>query len=292
MLNYLRYFVVLILLGSLSYTYLISIKQATFKSMIDKKLPILIKKKALIISINNIEIIDVSNNILESNVKTTVKMNELNKIGNFLSKVLKKDNSVKLNFLTQTKPKVNGSFISFELLSLKVNTFIHIKKVKGFLKEKIESIKIPIKKLEKISWLISVKSFHFDDTEDLNIELGLSKLIIFLLIPLFLLREIGLLLIYIYQKVLSPKKGYKCAKGELYQNGTCSSTTKEVFKNHGFIAGMREYRNSTKKCKKAYKTMKEKENKRDCTSCDPCPSPSCGSADIGCGSLSCDIGSC
>ena len=289
MLNYLRYFVVLILLGSIFYTYTIEIKQATIKMMIDKKLPKVIEKKGLILSINDFEIINISSNIVKSKVNTSVKVSSSNKIGSFLLKIFKEEQSINLSFLTQTRAKLNGSFISFELLSLDINSFIKIKEVKGLLKEKIENIRLPIKKLEQISWFATVKSIYFQDNGDLDIELGLSKLIIFLLIPLFLLREIGLLFIYIYQKVISPKKGYKCAKGELYQNGTCSSTTKESFKKYGFISGMREYRRSSKECKKAYKTMKEK-NKKDGTSCDCCSG--CSIPDFGCGSAPCEIGSC
>ena len=165
------------------------------------------KKKGLILSINDFKIINISNNIVKSKVNTSVKVNTSNKIGSFLSKIFKEEKSINLSFLTQTRAKLNGSFLSFELLSLDINSFIKIKEVKGLLKEKIENIRIPIKKLEKISWFATVKSIYFHDNGDLEIGVGMSKLIIFLLIPLFLLREIGLFFIYIYQKVISPKKG-------------------------------------------------------------------------------------
>jgi putative component of membrane protein insertase Oxa1/YidC/SpoIIIJ protein YidD len=172
-----------------------------------------------------------------------------------------------------------------------MNRFIKLKEVKGILKQKIENIKIPIKKLKHTAWFASVKGIKFQDNGVLEIRLGISKLILALLIPLFLLREIGLLLIGIYQKFISPRKKYKCAKGALYQDGTCSSTTKEAFKKHGFIAGIKEYRHSTTECKKAYKTLKEEE-RRDGTSCGAEYFTSCGGGSCGGDAVSSSAGAC
>ena len=155
-----------------------------------------------------------------------------------------------------------------------------------------------MKGLEKVSWFSSIDNIHFKSNDDLKLEVGISKWLLSLLIPLFLLREIGLFFIYIYQRFLSPRKKYKCAKGVLYQNGTCSSTTKEAFKKHGFLAGMKEYKQSTKKCKAASKTLnrnkkKEGDSGLDCSSC----SPNCGGGGGGSSSScdcspSCDVGGC
>jgi len=298
-LNYLRYFIVIVLLGSLFYTYTLTIEASKLKSAIEKKLPMIIDKKGFLLTLNGMEILDISNNVVSSKIDADIKVSSSNIFGKFLPK-----KSMHLNIETETIAKLNGSSVSFELLSFKMNKFIKMKDVKGFLKKKIENIKIPIKKLKNIAWFASVKDIKFQDNGVLNVRLGISKVIIFLLIPLFLLREIGLLVIIIYQKFLSPRKKYKCAKGELYQNGTCSSTTKEAFKDDGFIAGMKEYRRSTKECKKAYSTLK-KEKRKDGTSCDGdycavCSSGSCGgdavassagACDIG-GAVPCEIGSC
>jgi len=289
MLNYLRYFIVTILIGLLFHTYTLDIESATVKAAIDKKLPMKIDKKGFLLTIKSIDILDISNSVVHSKMNADIKMSSSNILGKFLSK-----KSMHITVETKTIPKFHGTSLSFELLSFKMNKFIKLKDIKGFLKNKIENIKIPIKKLKKISWFASVKRIKFEDSGVLLLSIGVSKLIIFLLIPLFLLREIGLFLITVYQKFLSPRKKYRCAKGELHQEGTCSSTTKEAFKKDGFIAGIKEYRRSTKQCKIAYKTLK-KEERRDGTSCDGdycavCGSGSCGGDAVGSSAAACDVG--
>ena len=301
-LNYLRYFIVIVLLGLLFYTYTITIEPTTLKTAIDKKLPMKIDKKGFLLTVKNIDILDISNNVVHSKMNADIKVSSSNRFGKFLPK-----KSMHLVLETKTIPKLHGTSLSFELLSFKMNKFIKLKEVKGILKKKIENIRIPIKKLDALSWFGRVKDIRFKDNGQLVILVGVSKLFILLLIPLFLLfllREIGLFFIMLYQKFISPRKKYKCAKGELNQNGTCSSTTKEAFKNDGFIAGMKEYRRSTKECKKAYSTLKQ-EKRRDGTSCDGdycavCGSGSCGgdaaassagACDIG-AAVPCDVGSC
>jgi len=278
--NYLRYLIALLLFSSLFFTYTITIDREILQQKIDKKLPLTIKKKGFTVTITAVEFIDVSNGIVESNVTSNIKMAHIKR-------------SINLKIFTKTKPKLHGSSLSFELLSFRLNSIVQMREVKGFLKRKIENIKIPIKKLERLSWLTSVKSITFQDNGDLDMRVILSKVLILFLIPLFLLREIGLVLIIFYQKFLSPRKKYKCAKGELYQNGTCSSTTKEAFKKDGFIAGIKEYISSTKKCKEAYKVIDKKENRKDGTSCDcsSCAGCNVGSCDVlGSSSSACDCG--
>jgi len=300
MLNYLRYFIVVILLGLLFYSYIIIIEPSTLKSRIEKKLPLHIDKKGFLLTVNNIEILETKNNVLSTKVLADVQVSHSNKWAKFLPK-----KSMHLSIFTKAIPKLHGSSLSFELLSFKLNKVIKMKEVKGLLKKKIEEIKIPIRSLKKIAWFASVKKLSFQDNGDLLMRVGISKLIVLLLIPLFLLREIGLLLIYMYQKFLSPRKKYRCAKGELYQDGTCSSTTKEAFKKYGFIAGIKEYRRSTKECKTAYNTLSKDKKLRDGTSCDAslcsgCSGGSCGAdgtgsaasaCDLG-GAVPCDVGSC
>jgi len=296
--NYLRYICVLMLLGLFFYNYTITIDKETVIGAIDKKMPMVINKKGFILTINNVHIENISNNVVESKLTGTVKVN------NFLKKILKKPMHLKIE--TKTTPKLLGSDLSFELLSLNINNLIKMKEVKGLLRKKIENIKIPMKKLKRYSWFSSVQKIRFKDNGDLEINLKASKAIIFLLIVLFLLREIGLLLIFLYQKILSPRKRYKCAKGELYKNGTCSSTTKEAFKNHGFIAGIKEYKQSTKECNQAYKKIKN-DDKKDYTICADLSCSGCGgigtagdtgtavagACDMGgCAAAPCDVGSC
>ncbi len=295
--NYLRYLIVFILFGSLFFTYTITIEPSTIKAVVDKKLPLKIEKKGLLITVNQIDIVKVLNNVVESKMDVDVKIDNSTKVGKFLPK-----KSLHLTLLIESIPKVHGTFLQFEVFSFKVNKIIKIKEVKGALKKKLESIKFSIKSLEKISWIFSAKAIKFQDNGELLLRVGLSKLIIFLLIPLFLLREIGLLLIVLYQKFLSPRKKYRCAKGQFYQNSTCSSSTKEALKKDGFIAGIKEYRRSTKECKIAYQTL-SKDKRRDGTSCDcsycsGCNVGSCdgagsfGSACDCSGAVPCEVGSC
>ena len=292
--NYLRYFIAFLLLASLFYTQPITIETSTIKTLLDKKLPMTIKKKGLLITVNQIDIIKVLNNVVESKINADVKIDNSTKVGKFLPK-----KSLHISLLTQSIPKVHGSFLQFEVRSFKVNRFIKMKEVKGALKKRLESIKIPIKSLKKTSWLFSVKKVMFQDSGELLLFIGLSKLMVFLLIPLFLLREIGLLLISFYQKFLSPRKKYKCAKGELHKNGTCSSVTKEAFEKDGFMAGIKAYRASIKECKEASIILKRK--RKDGSSCDGvdcCSGCNVGSCDVGSssacdmGASSCDIGGC
>jgi len=49
-----------------------------------------------------------------------------------------------------------------------------------------------------------------------------------------LLRYLILSLIGFYQKYISPIKGFKCAYGHLYKNGTCSSRISEVVRSSSY----------------------------------------------------------
>jgi len=287
MANYLRYFILLILLGSLFYSYPLRVEQSTIQNALDKKLPIAIDKKGFLLTLNHIDVIAVSNNIVESELNSTIQVSHNNKFSKFLPKK-------SINFIIHSKsiPKLQNNYLSFEILSFKINKLIKVKEVKGLLKRKIEAIKIPIKTLKKFSWFASVNSIQVHDDGDLDIKLGLSKWIVLTLIPLFLLREIGLFTIFIYQKFLSPRKKYRCAKGELYQKGTCSSTTKEAFKKGGFIAGMKAYRNSTKQCKEAYKKLKKDERRDNISCCDVPFCSGCGGDNLCSTSSRCDVISC
>ncbi len=300
MLNYMRYFIVIILLGLLFYSHTISIESSTLKAHIEKKLPLHIEKKGFLLTINNIKILETKDNILSSKVLADVQVSHNNRWAKFLPK-----KPMHLSIFTKTIPKLHNSSLSFEVLSLRLNKVLKLKEVKGLLKTKLEEIKIPIRSLKKIAWFASIKKISFQDNGNLLIKVGISKLIILFLIPLFLLREIGLVLITFYQKFLSPRKKYRCAKGELYQDGTCSSSTKEAFKKHGFVGGMKEYRRSTKECKKAYKTLTKDKIHKDSLLCDSVFCSTCG--DIGfcagdnassgasvcdCGAAPCDVGSC
>ncbi|CAA6821476.1 MAG: Unknown protein [uncultured Sulfurovum sp.] len=296
MLNYLRYFITLLLLYSLFYSYEIGIQKETLQEEIDLRMPMTIDKKGFVVTVSKLKIENIHDNVIESKLLGHIQANNKN----IITKVFKSygDKSIKLDVLSKVKPQIEGSVLSFKVLSLSLNNFVKIKEVNGHINKQIEKIEIPLKSLEKVSWLASIENIHFKNNDDLKLEVGISKWLLSLLISLFLLREIGLFFIYLYQRFLSPRKKYKCAKGVLYQNGTCSSTTKEAFKKHGFLAGMKEYRQSTKKCKEASQTLrKNKKNEGNtglnCSSC----SPNCGGGGGGSSSScdcspSCDVGGC
>jgi len=287
LLNYLRYIVVIILFGTMFYSYTLTIEKETLQKTIDKKMPMTINQKGFSIVIEELYIENIANNTVESKLICTVKIDKKNIIGKFIKK------SIDFDVQSKTIPKLNGSDLSFEPISININGLVKLKKVKGFLKKRIENIKIPIKKLDNLLWISTIDSIKFKENGDLEVYALFSKLFIFLLIPLFLLREIGLFLIFLYQKLWSPRKGYVCAKGKLEQNGTCSSITKEAFKKHGFIAGMKAYRKSTKECIIAYKKIKKKEHRDNgfCNSLYCCNGGGCPEGLAG-GASSCELGAC
>ncbi|VAW70657.1 hypothetical protein MNBD_GAMMA09-3635 [hydrothermal vent metagenome] len=92
------------------------------------------------------------------------------------------------------------------------------------------------------------------------------------------LKTLPLLLIRLYQKYLSPRKGYCCAYGVLYQNGSCSERVSSIIQKHGLITGWSKIKNQFILCTEAYEKIrrldKYKRNKKskdefkfDC--CDP-----------------------
>ena len=84
MTNKLRYLVVFLLLASLFYTQPITIDSSTIKRVLNKKLPMSIKKKGLLITINQIDIIDVVNRVVETKIDADVKIDNSTKVGKFI----------------------------------------------------------------------------------------------------------------------------------------------------------------------------------------------------------------
>ena len=72
------------------------------------------------------------------------------------------------------------------------------------------------------------------------------------------MNKIALFLIFIYQKHLSPRKGYCCAYGALYNNGSCSERVALIIENHGILNGWSMIKNQFVLCSEAYETIKEK----------------------------------
>ncbi len=136
------------------------------------------------------------------------------------------------------------------------------------------------------------------------VVLNILPLAIFCIaISIFLLfREIGLFFIFIYQKFISPRKGYCCANK--YHNGvdSCSESVRKVMKEKGFFAGINEYFRVTKECKETYHKNKYLDNSEKDCSCGSSgkssnvaktsSSSSGGCADASCDSLECGLDSC
>lgn len=238
--------------------------------------------------------------------------------------------------IENTKNKIAGFFknkLGMEenetntLLKMGKDKLVKIKEKHNLNKEKVQEIlysllrSYPIEVVDIGIASIVVKDIqvnHYDNSEfDITVTAsgGILGIIIGFLILFFSLsREIGLGLISFYQNFLSDKKGYNCARGVVTGDGTCSSITKKKFEEEGFISGMKEYFDTTKKCKEDHEEYKknkdyydEKRRKKDSNNnycdCGTCPSPTssrsgkdcevCDCGDISATKLTaCEIGAC
>jgi putative component of membrane protein insertase Oxa1/YidC/SpoIIIJ protein YidD len=86
-----------------------------------------------------------------------------------------------------------------------------------------------------------------------------------------------------YQKYISPRKGYKCAYGALYNEKSCSSYCKNEIISKGLIKGIKSTFVRFKECKLAAHSIKKKREemkvkannsytnvKNECSSLDTC----------------------
>jgi len=69
------------------------------------------------------------------------------------------------------------------------------------------------------------------------------------------MKTIAIWGINLYQKYLSPYKGYRCAYGVYHQNGTCSSIIKSHIKKHGMIKAYLMIKGQFTACKVAYAAL-------------------------------------
>lgn len=116
-----------------------------------------------------------------------------------------------------------------------------------------------------------------------------------------------LYLIKLYQTYISPRKGYCCAYGALYKNGSCSVRVSDIIQSDGLISGGPKIKNQFVLCTEAYEAIKDnnkvrKERKKkdkyewcdfsnacEIVNCIPTPGKWCrgNPADAGC-DLPCD----
>jgi len=75
-----------------------------------------------------------------------------------------------------------------------------------------------------------------------------------------MLKSIAVGSINLYQKYISPYKGYRCAYGVYHQNGTCSSIIKSRIQEHGLIKAYPMIKGQFQACKVAYLALQENKN--------------------------------
>ena len=70
-------------------------------------------------------------------------------------------------------------------------------------------------------------------------------------------------LILLYQKYISPRKGYCCAHNALHNNGSCSSWALNVVRSHGALSMFSQISTRFSECNEAHKEIKSKKNEGD-----------------------------
>jgi len=76
------------------------------------------------------------------------------------------------------------------------------------------------------------------------------------------MKSLAIWAINLYQKYVSPYKGYRCAYGVYHQNGTCSSIIKGHIQKEGLIKAYPLIRGQFQACKFAYDNLERKEQRR------------------------------
>ncbi|MEI6427543.1 MAG: membrane protein insertion efficiency factor YidD [Pseudanabaena sp. ELA607] len=71
-------------------------------------------------------------------------------------------------------------------------------------------------------------------------------------------RYLGVALISIYQKFISPHKGFRCAHRVLHGGESCSSYIKRIAADEGVITALRALKPRFAECRCAYETIKER----------------------------------
>jgi len=75
------------------------------------------------------------------------------------------------------------------------------------------------------------------------------------------MKHCAIFLITLYQVYLSPYKGYRCAYGVLYNQGSCSERVKFIIRDDGVIHGWRKITDQFHDCSDAYDKIEEKKKK-------------------------------
>ena len=108
-------------------------------------------------------------------------------------------------------------------------------------------------------------------------------------------------LICLYQRLISPWKGFRCAHGALHGGETCSEAVKQIILRKGLIPALQDIRDRFAECSRAASYLRNNpvQNPQKVLDCecgvfDSCPDPVSGCGDLfsGGGSASAEVGGC
>ena len=76
------------------------------------------------------------------------------------------------------------------------------------------------------------------------------------------MNKLAIILITLYQKYISPHKGYCCAYSSFYKKDSCSKSIKKIIINKGIVRGWSDIKGQFEACSLAYEKI-QNENKKD-----------------------------
>lgn len=107
------------------------------------------------------------------------------------------------------------------------------------------------------------------------------------------MRFLAIGLINVYQRYLSPHKGFCCAHAALHQGDSCSQAIKTSIKTNGVFAGYGLIRRRLDECKAAYALLSEKRKNKQSESKEKGKQEKDNKCHDGCGTSSvCEAGAC
>lgn len=96
-------------------------------------------------------------------------------------------------------------------------------------------------------------------------------------------------LIWVYQRFISPRKGFACAHRVLHGGPGCSGYAKHAIRDHGVISAIPLIRERFKDCRTAYETIEDKraadKNRKKKKEKDSCAPEACDAAECSCDSI-------
>lgn len=77
------------------------------------------------------------------------------------------------------------------------------------------------------------------------------------------MRPFFIFLITLYQRYISPYKGFRCAYGCYHQTLSCSGMVKNIIAEHGLIAGWPLIKQQFAACRLAYETLQQEDDRNN-----------------------------